>query len=195
MSKRTRQYIGLLLAILLYYIIHEGAHLIYALTIDVFKKINFIGLGIQIDVFAERMTEYQLGIFCVVGSVATLITAYVLVAFTDKIGKISSKVFKASMYYITIAMLLIDPLYLSILCGFFGGGDMNGISLVIPEVIAQILNSVGIENDMKTFSDFSDEELRERTFIYGRSADIPFRKYVINGNVQDENSWKEVPLQ
>ena len=68
MSKRTRQYIGLLLAILLYYIIHEGAHLIYALTIDVFKKINFIGLGIQIDVFAERMTEYQLGIFCVVAN-------------------------------------------------------------------------------------------------------------------------------
>ena len=142
MSKRTRQYIGLLLAILLYYIIHEGAHLLYALTIGVFKKINFIGLGIQIDVFAERMTEYQLGIFCVVGSVATLITAYVLVAFTDKIGKISSKVFKASMYYITIAMLLIDPLYLSILCGFFGGGDMNGISLLLPEAMARMLYGI-----------------------------------------------------
>ena len=41
------------------------------------------------------------------------------------------------MYYITIALLLLDPLYLSILCGFFGGGDMNGISLLCPEWIAR----------------------------------------------------------
>ena len=114
----------------------------YALKLDVFKKVNFIGLGVQIDVFAEKMTENQLGIFCIVGSVATLITSYVLVAFADKIGEVSSKVFKAGMYYITIAMLLIDPLYLSILCGLFGGGDMNGISLIVPEVVARILYGI-----------------------------------------------------
>ena len=90
MSKRARQYIGLCLAILSYYIIHEGAHLVYALKLDVFKKVNFIGLGVQIDVFAEKMTENQLGIFCVVGSIATMVMAYVLVAFADKIGKVSS---------------------------------------------------------------------------------------------------------
>ena len=43
------------------------------------------------------------------------------------------------MYYITIAMLIIDPLYLSILCHFFGGGDMNGIVLFIPEIFARII--------------------------------------------------------
>ena len=114
----------------------------YALKLDVFKKVNFIGLGLQIDVFAEKMTENQLGIFCIIGSVTTMITAYMLVAFADKIGKISSKIFKASMYYITIAMLLIDPLYLSILCSFFGGGDMNGISLIVPETVARILYGI-----------------------------------------------------
>ena len=46
------------------------------------------------------------------------------------------------MYYITIAMLLIDPVYLSVLCGFFGGGDMNGISLVVPETVARILYGI-----------------------------------------------------
>ena len=114
----------------------------YALKLGVFKKINFIGLGVQIDVFAEKMTENQLGIFCIIGSVTTMITAYMLVAFADKIGKVSSKIFKASMYYITIAMLLIDPLYLSILCSFFGGGDMNGISLIVPEAVARILYGI-----------------------------------------------------
>ncbi len=142
MDKRKRQYLGLLLAILAYYMIHEGAHLIYALIIGVFKHINFIGLGVQIDVFAEKMTENQMGIFCIVGSVSTIITAYVLVALADKIGRVSSKVFKASMYYITIAMLLIDPLYLSILCGFFGGGDMNGISLLVSEIAARIVYGI-----------------------------------------------------
>ena len=42
------------------------------------------------------------------------------------------------MYYVSIAMLLIDPLYLSVLYSLFGGGDMNGISLIIPELAARI---------------------------------------------------------
>ena len=142
MSKRTRQYIGLLSAVLAYYIIHEGAHLIYALITGVFKQINVMGMGVQIDIYAERITDIQLGIFCLVGSVATFVTAYTLVLFTNKIGKNASKIFKACMYYITIAMLLIDPVYLSVLCGFFGGGDMNGISLVVPETVARILYGI-----------------------------------------------------
>ena len=139
MSKRTRQYIGLLSAVLAYYIIHEGAHLIYALITGAFKQINVMGMGVQIDIYAERITDIQLGIFCLVGSVATFVTAYTLVLFTNKIGKNSSKIFKACMYYITIAMLLIDPVYLSVLCGFLGGGDMNGISLLFPELAIRIV--------------------------------------------------------
>lgn len=50
-SKRVRQYIGLFTAILAYYLIHEGAHLVYALSVGAFKQINFMGLGIQIDIF------------------------------------------------------------------------------------------------------------------------------------------------
>ena len=142
MNKRIRQYVGLLSAILVYYIIHEGAHLIYALFTGVFKQINFMGLGIQIDVYADKMTEVQLGTFCIVGSIATAILAYILVLLTNKILENSSKVFKGCMYYVTIVMLLLDPIYLSMLYKLFGGGDMNGISLLIPEVIAQIMYGV-----------------------------------------------------
>ena len=136
MSKRRRQYIGLLVAIFVYYIIHEGAHLIYALMINVFKKMNFMGLGVQIDIYAERMTDTQLGIFCIIGSAATLIIGYILVIFADKIRKAESKIFKACMYYISISLLLIDPLYLGVLYSFFGGGDMKGIDLLIPQKMA-----------------------------------------------------------
>ena len=142
MSKRARQYIGLLSAIVAYYVIHEGAHLLYALLTGTFKQINIMGMGMQIDIFAERMTETQQGIFCLLGSVATAAAAYVLVAMIGRIAKSPSKVFKACMYYVTIAMLLIDPLYLSVLCGFFGGGDMNGIALLLPEAAARVMYGV-----------------------------------------------------
>ena len=151
MSKRTRQYIGLLSAVLAYYIIHEGAHLIYALITGAFKQINVMGMGVQIDIYAERITDIQLGIFCRVGSVATFVTAYTLVLFTNKIGKNSSKIFKACMYYITIAMLLIDPVYLSVLCGFFGGGDMNGISLLFPEIAVRIVYGIILAINIAVF--------------------------------------------
>ena len=139
MNKRVRQYVGLLSAVIAYYLLHEGAHLLYSLSIGAFKQINLMGLGMQIDIYAEKMTQTQLGVFCLLGSVTTLLIAYILIALIDKIKIISSKAVKACLYYITIAMLLIDPLYLSILCGFFGGGDMNGIKLLVPEVAARII--------------------------------------------------------
>lgn len=139
MNKRARQYIGLIAAVVAYYIIHEGAHLIYALTIGVFKQINFMGLGMQIDVYNTEMTDTQMGIFCLLGAVATFIVGYALVLLCGQICKVQNKVFKAVMYYITIIMLLLDPLYLSVLCSFFGGGDMNGISLLAPELATRII--------------------------------------------------------
>ena len=139
MNKRVRQYVGLLSAVIAYYLLHEGAHLLYSLSIGAFKQINLMGVGMQIDIYAEKMTQTQLGVFCLLGSATTLLTAYILIASIDKIRGISSKAIKACLYYITIAMLLIDPLYLSVLCGFFGGGDMNGIKLLVPEIAARII--------------------------------------------------------
>ena len=134
MNKRFRQYIGICAAIAVYYLIHEGAHLITALYYGVFRKINLMGLGIQIDIYGECLTNVQLGIFCLAGAVSTLLFGWLLIALAKKICKAKSKVFKTVMWYVTLAVLLIDPLYLSILCGFFGGGDMNGIRLLFPEV-------------------------------------------------------------
>lgn len=137
MGKRTRQFLGLLSAVAAYYIIHEGAHLLYALLLGVFKGIRFMGIGMQIVVSTERMNDMQLGIFCLVGAVATLIAAGGLVAAAGRICQAKSKVFKACMYYATITMLFADPLYLSLLYRFFGGGDMNGIALLVPEWTAR----------------------------------------------------------
>ena len=139
MTKRARQYIGLLAAIASYYVIHEGAHFVYALLTGTFKTVNFMGLGMQIDIHADKMTETQLGLFCLVGSVATALFAYLLVFLAKKIASLDSKVFKACAYYVTLAVLIIDPLYLALLSPLFGGGDMNGIALIVPPIAAKSL--------------------------------------------------------
>lgn len=133
MTKRIRQYIGILAALAAYYLVHEGAHLLYALFTGVFRQVRFLGLGVQVDVYAERMTETQLGIFCLVGALAALCAGYLLAALARRICRARSKLLRAVLYYITIALLLLAPLYLSVLCGLFGGGDMNGIALLLPE--------------------------------------------------------------
>lgn len=138
MSKRGRQYIGIFAAIVAYYLIHEGAHLLYAICAGVFRQIKFMGLGVQVDIFAERMTDTQLGIFCLAGVASTFVAGYILVLIADVICKVKSALLRAILYYITIAFLLLDPLYLSVLCEFFGGGDMNGIALLLPEWAARV---------------------------------------------------------
>ena len=119
--KQVRQYIGILAAAAAYYFVHEGAHLLCAVLLGAFKQIRFMGIGMQIDVYPERMTDGQMALFCAAGAEATLFAGIMLAALAGKISRIKSKLLRAVMYYITIALLLLDPLYLSILCGFFGG--------------------------------------------------------------------------
>ena len=133
MTKRVRQILGILAALAAYYLIHEGAHLLYASAAGVFRQIRFLGLGVQIDVCRERMTDTQLGLFCLAGALATLCAGYVLTALAGRICRARSRLLRAAFYSITIAFLLLDPLYLSVLCGLFGGGDRNGIALLCPE--------------------------------------------------------------
>ena len=140
--RQARQYIGILAAAAAYYSVHEGAHLLCAVLLGAFRQIRLMGIGMQIDVYAERMTDGQMALFCIAGATATLFAGIVLAALTGRISRKKSKLFRAVMYYITIALLLLDPLYLSILCGFFGGGDMNGISLLCPEWIARSVFAV-----------------------------------------------------
>ena len=147
LTKRARQYIGILAAVAVYYIVHEGAHLAAALAFGAFRQLRFLGIGMQVDVYAERLSDVQMGVLNLAGAVSTLAAAWLLVALRRRICRVKSPVFRASAYYVTLAMLLLDPLYLSLLCGLFGGGDMNGISLLLPEALARVLfGAVGVGN-------------------------------------------------
>ena len=139
-KNNLRKLFALICAILLYYIIHEGSHVIVALLYGVFEEVKILGLGVQVVANVEVLTDFQIGIFCIVGNISTLLVGYLLVLFNKIITKSKNKVFKAICYYTTLAFLLIDPLYLTIIYKFFGGGDMNGILLFgIPEIIVQFI--------------------------------------------------------
>ena len=147
MSRRIRQYIGLVAAVVLYYVIHEGAHLAVALALGVFKQINIIGLGMQIDVFAEQMTSSQMGWFCAAGPIATFVAGWLLVIFTSKICNIKSALIRTCAWYTALTMLILDPLYLGLFYRWVGGGDMNGIALIVPEVVASVVAAIiGVVN-------------------------------------------------
>lgn len=139
MNKRLRQSLGCLCALIGYYLVHEGAHFLYAWSIGAFRELRFLGLGIQVDVYPDRMTDVQMGWFCLMGVAATALAGCILAALAPKIGRHPSNFFKVCMYYLTLAFLFVDPLYLSVLCGFVGGGDMNGIGYLLPQPIARSL--------------------------------------------------------
>ena len=147
MIRRIRQYIGLVAAVVLYYVIHEGGHLAVALSLGVFKQINIIGLGMQIDVFAEQMTSSQMGWFCAAGPIATFVAGWLLVIFTSKICNIKSALIRTCAWYTSLTMLILDPLYLGLFYRWVGGGDMNGIALIVPEVVASVVAAIiGVVN-------------------------------------------------
>ena len=139
MQSSMRKWIGLIAAVFLYYLIHEGCHFAAAIGYGVFEKVRILGPGVQVVAKKELLTDLQEAVFCAVGSAGTLFTAYMLVFFSARITKSENKVMKAVCYYTTLALLLLDPLYLTILYQFVGGGDMNGILLLnIPETAVRI---------------------------------------------------------
>lgn len=143
--KRTKQYLAALIAILTYYCVHEGAHLFYALWHGALKQIHMMPLGVQVDIYRDRLTDIQFAHFCMSGAIATIFAAWALTIhstvlvkwFGIKLGNYSPFLLTCSLYT-TIALLLCDPLYLSVLQLFMGDYDMQGIQMMLPRYVVSI---------------------------------------------------------
>ena len=124
MLRNARKWFALICSIILYYIIHEGAHIVVALLMGTFQSIRIVGfgLGVQVVVNTTAMSNGQLFIFCIVGTISTLVVGYVLVLRRQSILKNKNKVVRAVGYYATLVFLMLDPIYLSVLHNFVGGG-------------------------------------------------------------------------
>lgn len=139
-SAGLRKWLALLMAILVYYVVHEGAHCLAAAAYGAFVEVRWLGVGVQVVVNKELLSDWQLAVFCLVGSLATLACGYLLIGLAQRICRVSSRLLKAVGYYCTVVLLLVDPIYLSFLYKCFGGGDMNGIRLLgWPEPAVQLV--------------------------------------------------------
>jgi hypothetical protein len=141
LSGNIRKWFSLIVAVALYYIIHEGAHLVVALLFGTFQSIRLVkwGLGVQIVADTALMSGGQIFVFCIMGIAATLIAGYIMVWQRKNILKSKSLVLRAIAYYATLIFLCLDPFYLSVLSHFVGGGDLNGIVLAgVPRTVAVI---------------------------------------------------------
>lgn len=94
----------------------------------------------QVIANVEILTNFEIALFCISGSISTLLVAYILILLIKKIILNKNKIFKAICYYTTITFLILDPLYLTIIYKFVGGVDMNGILLFgIEEIEIQVI--------------------------------------------------------
>lgn len=139
MISNVRKWISLFIGVIFYYIVHEGSHVIVSLCLGVFKNIRLLGVGMQV-IISEGLSDIGKFIFCISGGVSTLIFGYLLVLFSRRIVGVNNKFIKSICYYSTVIFLFLDPLYLSILYRFFGGGDMNGIVLLgVNEIFVEVI--------------------------------------------------------
>ena len=155
MPRNLRKWISLLIAAILYYVVHEGGHLIVSLFLGTFEYIRIVywGLGVQIVANTSNMTDIQIFIFSAAGVFCTLLTGYILVGARKYLNHIQSKLFRAIAYFTTLIFLCLDPFYLSILHRFVGGGDMNGLLLIgIPGSFASIFFFVMLGTNLLIFS-------------------------------------------
>ena len=59
----------------------------------------------------------------------------------------NSALIRTCAWYTSLTMLILDPLYLGVFYRWVGGGDMNGIALIVPEVVASVVAAVvGVVN-------------------------------------------------
>jgi hypothetical protein len=148
MQSNIRKWIGLLIAVLCYYILHEGSHLVIALLYGTFEKVRIVFPGVQVVSNIEGLSNFEIAMFSVSGSISTLIVGYLLIVLRNKIVRLNNKYVLAILFYTTLVLLMCDPIYVSLLSGIFGGGDVNGIILFGISAIAvkMIFGIIGLVN-------------------------------------------------
>ncbi len=143
MANTNQQNLGkwaaLIWALLLYFVIHEGIKMLYALCVGASVHVSFVSLQYEAMVDIGTMTHSQQCVFWLIGSVCTTVVGYMMFLLTDKILKVNRPWMHAFDYYLTIVLLVVDPVYLGIVSLMMEGGDMSGIGTVMDEQVVRLI--------------------------------------------------------
>ena len=140
MEKIIRKFTALIITIFCYYLIHEGSHFLAAVIYGTFIEFRIIFPGIMVVTNSDIMTYSQIAVFSVIGPLSTILFGYIISLCANIVLKNNNKFILAIFYYVTIVLLVTDPIYITVLSGFFNGGDVNGIVLFgVNELTVKII--------------------------------------------------------
>ena len=124
----VKKYFSLLLAILIFMVIHEGIHAVLALLFDEYQAFQVHSYGLEViyrTPIADR-AGIKWGFIAGSSNIFTLAVGYVLFCYREKTSLLRNPFLRLLSYWSTLVFLLLDPLNLSIM-PFFFGGDIGGI--------------------------------------------------------------------
>jgi hypothetical protein len=120
----------LLLAVIVFAVIHEGLHALIAIPFGEYRNILVKPYGLEVIFVTppEERSGIQWFFISGVSNIATVLLGYILLSQHERIARMSSGFFRSWGYWQMIIFLLADPLNLSI-GPFLYGGDALGIQL------------------------------------------------------------------
>jgi hypothetical protein len=125
-----KKWLAFMLAVLTFVALHEGEHALVAAIFGELKTFQVRPFGFE--VIFRTPTDERTGIQWVfisgTSNVLTLSLGYSLLMLSQKCNRLQSSFLKASVFYLTLLLLLIDAFNLSI-GPFIFGGDVNGIAV------------------------------------------------------------------
>lgn len=125
-----KKFLSIILAILIFALVHEGLHILVAIAIGEFDSFRIKPIGFE--VIARTPIEQRHGIrwafFSGVSNLATILLGYLLLSFVRVFAQARITLIRNTAYFLILFFLLLDPLNLS-LGPFIYGGDIHGIAV------------------------------------------------------------------
>jgi hypothetical protein len=125
-----KRWLYFLFAAAIFAVIHEGMHAFVAFLFGEYESFHIRPFGLEVT-FATPVEERQGIEWAFISGVSNLITlllGYLLLILAGRLSRLRSVFWVATFFYLTLLLLLLDPLNLS-LGPFIYGGDANGIAL------------------------------------------------------------------
>lgn len=126
----VKRVLAFLLALAIFAAVHEGMHAFIAMLYDEFEAFHIrpFGLEVTFRTPVEERHGIQWVFISGIGNLVTIMLGYMLLSFGKWFARLRSLFLKSTLFYLTLVLLLADPLNLSI-GPFIYGGDANGIAI------------------------------------------------------------------
>jgi hypothetical protein len=122
------KYLYLVLALIMFVIIHEGTHALFAVAFDEYQAFVIHPYGMEV-IFKTPIVGREgikWGFISGMSNAVTLLLGYILFLFRTKIKTVRNRIVNGLAYWMIVVFMLADAFNLSI-GPFIYGGDINGI--------------------------------------------------------------------